>query len=162
MSQALRHFLRQPSVRSAAAAALITAASATAVAQPTGEPQPRLPTIDITAGMHVIKAELAVTPEQQSKGMMFRRAMPGNEGMLFVSEDSGVRCFWMKNTLIPLSIAFIADDGSIVNIAEMQALNERSHCSTKPVRYALEMPQGWFAKKGIAAGFKLRGKPFGN
>ncbi len=156
MTHALRHAL----LFSLAAVGMV--ANTAALAQPQGEPQPRLPTTDIIAGMHVIKAELAVTPQQQSTGMMFRREMPGNEGMLFVAEDSGVRCFWMKNTLIPLSIAFIADDGHIVNIAEMQALNERSHCSAKPVRYALEMPQGWFAKKGIAAGFKLRGKPFGN
>jgi uncharacterized protein len=156
MTHALRHALLF------SLTALGIVASSAALAQPQGEPQPRLPTTDITAGMHVIKAELAVTPQQQSMGMMFRREMPGNEGMLFVAEDSSVRCFWMKNTLIPLSIAFIADDGQIINIAEMQALNERSVCSAKPVRYALEMPQGWFAKKGIAAGFKLRGKPFSN
>jgi uncharacterized protein len=165
-TRTMKLFLRHHALIATAALALCSGfavvAHTAARAQPQGEPQPRLPTTDITAGMHVIKAELAVTPQQQSMGMMFRREMPGNEGMLFVAEDSQVRCFWMKNTLIPLSIAFIADDGSIVNIAEMQALNERSHCSTKPVRYALEMPQGWFAKKGIAAGFKLRGKPFGN
>jgi len=123
-------------------------------------PQPRLPTIDLVAGMHVIKAELAVTPQQQATGMMFRREMPGNEGMLFVNEEPGVRCFWMRNTLIPLTIAFIADDGTIVNLADMKPLDESSHCSTKPVRYALEMKQGWFDKRGIKAGFKLSGPPF--
>jgi uncharacterized membrane protein (UPF0127 family) len=86
--------------------------------------------------------------------------MPGNEGMLFVNEDSSVRCFWMRNTLIPLTIAFIADDGTIVNLADMQPRSDQSHCSAKPVRFALEMRQGWFAKRGIAAGFRLRGKPF--
>ncbi len=125
------------------------------------QPQPRLPVARITAGMHVIQAELAVTPAQQAMGMMFRTEMPGNEGMLFVNEEPGVRCFWMRNTLVPLTIAFIDDDGAIVNLADMQPRSDQSHCSAKPVRFALEMPQGWFAKKGIGPGFKLRGKPFG-
>lgn len=123
-------------------------------------PQPRLPTVDLTAGMHVIKAEVAMTPEQQSVGMMFRTEMGANEGMLFVNEDAGVRCFWMRNTLIPLSIAFIDDGGRIVNIADMQPRSEASHCSGKPVRFALEMRQGWFAKRGMGPGFKLTGAPF--
>jgi uncharacterized membrane protein (UPF0127 family) len=125
-------------------------------------PQPRLPTTDLVAGMHVIKAELAVTPAQQATGMMFRTDMPGNEGMLFIDERVSVRCFWMRNTLVPLTIAFIADDGTIVNLADMQPQSDQSHCSAKPVRFALEMKQGWFAKRGIQAGFKLRGKPFGS
>jgi uncharacterized membrane protein (UPF0127 family) len=125
-------------------------------------PQPRLPTTDLVAGMHVIKAELAVTPAQQATGMMFRTDMPGNEGMLFIDERASVRCFWMRNTLVPLTIAFIADDGTIVNLADMQPQSDQSHCSAKPVRFALEMKQGWFARRGIQAGFKLRGKPFGS
>jgi hypothetical protein len=125
-------------------------------------PQPRLQTIELTAGMHVIRAELAITPREQATGMMFRRTMDGNEGMLFVNEDSGLRCFWMRNTLIPLTIAFLADDGTIVNLADMEAQSEASHCSARPVRYALEMRQGWFAKRGFKAGFKLRGKAFEN
>jgi uncharacterized membrane protein (UPF0127 family) len=129
-------------------------------AQAQDGPQGRLQTIDLTAGMHVIRAELAITPAQQATGMMFRTEMPGNEGMLFVNDDLGVRCFWMRNTLIPLTIAFLADDGTIVNLADMQPKSEASHCSAQPVRYALEMRQGWFAKRGIKAGAKLRGKPF--
>ena len=125
------------------------------------EPQPRLKTTTLTAGMHVIQAELARTPEQQQIGMMYRRSMGANEAMLFVEETAGVRCFWMRNTLIPLSIAFIADDGSVVNIADMQPQSDESHCSTKPVRYALEMNVGWFAKRGIRAGSRIRGGPFG-
>lgn len=125
-------------------------------------PQPRLETVQLSAGMHLIRAEVAVTPVQQATGMMFRTAMGANEGMLFVNADSGVRCFWMRNTLIPLTIAFIADDGTIVNLADMAPQSEQSHCSARPVRLALEMKQGWFARRGIAAGFKLRGAPFGN
>jgi uncharacterized membrane protein (UPF0127 family) len=86
--------------------------------------------------------------------------MPGNEGMLFVNDDPDVRCFWMRNTLIPLTIAFLADDGTIVNLADMQPRSESSHCSAQPVRFALEMRQGWFAKRGLKAGSRLRGKPF--
>ena len=123
-------------------------------------PQPRLPTVDLRAGMHLIRAELAVTAEQQATGMMFRTTMGTNEGMLFVNDDAGVRCFWMRNTLIPLTIAFLDDDGTIVNLADMQPRSDRSHCSARPVRYALEMNQGWFAKRGIQPGFRLRGGPF--
>ncbi len=125
-------------------------------------PQPRLKTVPLTAGMHVIQAELAITPEQQQIGMMFRRTMGTNEAMLFVEENASVRCFWMRNTLLPLSIAFIADDGTVVNIADMKPQSDESHCSAKPVRFALEMNLGWFAKRGIKAGSKLRGAPFGN
>jgi uncharacterized membrane protein (UPF0127 family) len=123
-------------------------------------PQPRLETIELTAGMHVIHAELAVTPQQQATGMMFRSEMGANDGMLFVNETAGVRCFWMHNTLLPLTIAFIADDGSIVNLADMAPRSDDSHCSARPVRYALEMRQGWFAKRGFKAGLKLLGAPF--
>ena len=129
-------------------------------AQAQTEPQPRLPITTLTAGMHLIKAELAVTSDQQATGMMWRTEMVGNEGMLFVKNDDQIRCFWMKNTLLPLSIAFLTADGTIINIAEMQARSEQSHCSTQPARFALEMRQGWFAKNGIQPGFKLRGKPF--
>ncbi len=140
------------------AAACLQLAQGTAQAQTA--PQPRLPTTTITAGMHLIQAELAVTPEQQATGMMWRTEMPGNEGMLFVNDDDQVRCFWMKNTLIPLTIAYLAADGTIINLADMAPRSEQSHCSSRPARFALEMRQGWFAKRGIQAGFQLRGKPF--
>ncbi len=123
--------------------------------------QPRLDTITLHAGMHNIRAEVARTPLQTQTGMMFRREMASHEGMLFVFDGLSKRCFWMKNTVLPLSIAFIADDGRIVDLAEMQPLSEASHCSSEPVRYALEMNQGWFAKRGIKPGFKIKGAPFG-
>jgi uncharacterized membrane protein (UPF0127 family) len=122
--------------------------------------QPRLATTPLTAGMHVIQAELAITPTQQMIGMMHRRTMGTNEGMLFVYEEPHKLCFWMRNTLIPLTIAFVADDGRIVNTADMKPLDESSHCADAPVRYALEMNQGWFAKRGIKKGARLRGAPF--
>ncbi|MCA3241857.1 MAG: DUF192 domain-containing protein [Rubrivivax sp.] len=129
-------------------------------AQAQSGPQPKLPTTPLTIGIHVVQAELAVTPEQQATGMMFRTRMGTNEGMLFVNDDAGVRCFWMRNTLVPLTIAFIADDGTIVNTADMEPRSEKSHCSAQPVRFALEMNLGWFAKRGIKPGAKISGKPF--
>jgi uncharacterized membrane protein (UPF0127 family) len=132
------------------------------VARAQDGPQPKLQSVELTAGMHVIHTELALTPAQQQVGMMFRRGMGSNDGMLFVNDDLGVRCFWMRNTLIPLSIAFLAEDGTIVNIEDMAPRTDDSHCSAKPVRFALEVPQGWFAKRGLKPGLKLRGAPFGN
>jgi uncharacterized membrane protein (UPF0127 family) len=123
-------------------------------------PQAKLPVAELTAGMHVIHAELAVSNDQQATGMMFRRGMGANDGMLFVNDEAGKRCFWMRNTLIPLTIAFVDDDGTIVNIADMSPRSDESHCSAKPVKYALEVPLGWFAKRGFKAGLKLRGGPF--
>ena len=123
-------------------------------------PQPKLPTVALTAGMHVIQAELATTPTQQMIGMMGRRQMGAHEGMLFVYDAPAPLCFWMRNTLLPLTIAFIADDGRIVALADMQPLDETSHCTPEPVRFALEMNQGWFKKRGIKKGDRLRGAPF--
>ena len=140
-------------------ASLLIAAAPAALAQ--AIPQPKLATVELSAGMHNIVAEVARTPQQQQTGMMMRTKMEQHEGMLFVFDDVAPRCFWMRNTLLPLSIAFIADDGTIVNIAEMQPQSDDSHCSSKPVRYALEMNKGWFAKRGIKPGSKLRGAPFG-
>jgi uncharacterized membrane protein (UPF0127 family) len=151
------------SLRALTTCAFLTGAMlAAGAAAAQNSPQPRLQTVDLRAGMHVIKAELAITPEQQMTGMMFRKEMNGNEGMLFVNDEKSSRCFWMRNTLVPLTIAFVADDGTIVNLADMQPLDETSHCSKAPVRFALEMPKGWFDKRGIKAGFKLNGPPFKN
>ena len=111
--------------------------------------------------MHLIDTQLALNPEHRTIGLMFRKEMPQNEGMLFVFEQAANQCFWMKNTLLPLTAAFVADDGVIVNLADMKPQTTDSHCSAKPVRYVLEMNQGWFAKKGIKAGARLAGDPFG-
>jgi len=141
--------------RIAVAAALCVAAWASAQEIPQ-----RLEQIRLNAGIHLINAELATTPQQREIGLMMRQSMPANDGMLFVFEQPGQQCFWMKNTLIPLSVAFLADDGSVVNIDEMAPQTLDGHCSAKPVRFVLEMNQGWFAKRGIKPGSKLRGAPF--
>ncbi|MDZ7918547.1 MAG: DUF192 domain-containing protein [Rhodoferax sp.] len=122
--------------------------------------QTNLPRIQLTAGMHVIDAQVAQTPDQRSIGLMFRKDMPQHEGMLFVFEQPSGLCFWMKNTLLPLTAAFVADDGTIVNLADMKPQTTDSHCAAKPVRYVLEMNQGWFTKRGFKAGSKLGGPPF--
>ena len=110
--------------------------------------------------MHSIRAQLAITPLQRQIGLMHRREMPTHEGMLFVFDEPSPQCFWMRNTLIPLSIAFLADDGTVVNIADMKPQSDDSHCSAKPVRYALEMNQGWFAKRGVKSGTRISGELF--
>ena len=123
-------------------------------------PQTDLPRVRLTAGIHQINAQVAQTPEQRSIGLMFRKEMPQAEGMLFVFDQPTQQCFWMKNTLLPLTAAFVADDGLIVNLADMKPQSTDPHCSAKPVRYVLEMNQGWFAKKGIKAGAWLGGTLF--
>ncbi|HEY9068171.1 MAG TPA: DUF192 domain-containing protein [Burkholderiaceae bacterium] len=133
---------------------------AAAAAAPAQDGPQKLPAITLNAGMHLIQAEVAQTPQQRATGLMFRQTLGSNEGMLFAFEDAGQQCFWMKNTLLPLSVAFVADDGSIVNIENMKPQTLDSHCSTKPVRFVLEMNEGWFTKRGIKPGFKLQGKPF--
>lgn len=125
-----------------------------------GGPQMDLPRTKLSAGMFLIDTQVAATPEQREIGLMFRPQMPQGEGMLFVFERPGEQCFWMKNTLLPLTAAFVADDGTIVNLEDMKPQTTDSHCSKKPVRFVLEMNQGWFAKKGIKAGAKLGGEPF--
>ncbi|MEZ7847825.1 MAG: uncharacterized membrane protein (UPF0127 family) [Polaromonas sp.] len=123
-------------------------------------PQLNLQRTTLNAGMHQITAQVALTPQQRQIGLMHRKEMPQPEGMLFVFEEPSVQCFWMKNTLLPLTAAFVADDGSIVNLVDMKPQTTDSHCSIKPVRYVLEMNRGWFAKKGIKAGARLGGAPF--
>ncbi|MEY4421029.1 MAG: hypothetical protein RLZZ498_1625 [Pseudomonadota bacterium] len=123
-------------------------------------PQTNLPRIKLQAGMFQIDTQVAQTPEQRSIGLMHRTEMPQHEGMLFVFEQPATQCFWMKNTLLPLTAAFVADDGTIVNLADMKPQTTDSHCSTQPVRFVLEMHQGWFAKKGLKAGSRLRGVVF--
>jgi uncharacterized membrane protein (UPF0127 family) len=122
-----------------------------------GQTNPPLPIKRLNAGMHVIQAEVASTPETRSTGLMHRKTLAPNHGMLFVFDQANVQCFWMRNTFIPLSIAFLLDDGTIVNIADMKPQSDDSHCSSKPVRLALEMEQGWFATRAMTPGKKILG-----
>ena len=118
-----------------------------------------LPTIELKAGIYRIQAELADTPKAREVGLMNRTSMPTNSGMLFVFEQKAGHCFWMNNTKIPLSIAFIADDGKIVNIEEMQAETTNNHCPKAAVRYALEMNKQWFSERVIVPGTLVTGLP---
>lgn len=143
--------------------ALGLAALACAVATPAGaqdSPQMSLPRVELTAGFHRIDAQVASTPQARQTGLMHRKEMPQHEGMLFVFEQPSVQCFWMKNTLIPLTAAFVDDDGTIVNLEDMKPQTLDSHCSAKPVRYVLEMNKGWFAQKNVKPGSKLVGSVF--
>jgi uncharacterized protein len=121
------------------------------------KPQTELPRVKLSAGMFLIDAQVAQTPQQRQIGLMYRESMPAQEGMLFVFEQPETQCFWMKNTLLPLTAAFVDDSGLVVNLADMKPQTTESHCSEKPVRYVLEMNQGWFAKRGIKAGSRLGG-----
>ena len=127
-------------------------------AQTQGVPQQGLPRTELTAGMHRIVAEVAADHASRAIGLMHRRSLAPNHGMLFVFQEKSPQCFWMRNTLIALSIAFLDDDGRIVNIEDMAPLTENSHCSKEQVRFALEMEQGWFARRGIRAGDRLGGR----
>lgn len=139
--------------------ALILALAGSAVAaQSQGMPQQGLPRTELGAGMHRITAEVAADHASRATGLMFRRSLAPNHGMLFVFQEKTPQCFWMRNTLIALSIAFLDDDGRIVNIEDMAPQTENSHCSKEPVRFALEMEQGWFARRGVAAGDRLTGR----
>lgn len=125
-----------------------------------GRAQLDLPRATLRAGRHQIYVQLAITPQQRQIGLMHRAEMPYNEGMLFVFEEAAVQCFWMRNTKLPLTAAFVADDGTIVNLADMQPMSDDQHCSAAPVRYVLEMNQGWFKSRGVRAGSKLRHPAF--
>lgn len=140
-------------------AALLLAGSAAGNAAAQDGPQ-KLAAVTLNAGIHNISAMVAKTPDERSTGLMFRAQMGPSEGMIFVFDDPAQQCFWMKNTLLPLSAAFVADDGTIVNIEDMAPQTLDSHCSKKPVRFVLEMHKGWFAKRGIRPGQKIAGPMF--
>jgi len=116
-----------------------------------------LPTIQLKAGRHYVKAEVAATLDSRDRGLMDRHSLPADRGMLFVFPEAHRHCMWMHNTSIPLSVAFIDDKGTIVNIADMKPDTENYHCAARPVRYALEMNAGWFRKKGVDTGSRISG-----
>lgn len=118
-----------------------------------------LPTSEITIGPHTVRVEIAATDASRAKGLMGRTSLPADHGMLFVFAESTSTCFWMKNTPLPLTIAFIDAQGLIVNMADMQAHSLDTHCPTAPFTYALEMEQGWFTRHRIKAGAKVANLP---
>ncbi|MGE8546847.1 DUF192 domain-containing protein [Alcaligenes sp. WGS1538] len=121
--------------------------------------QDPLPMRTLTLGERTIQAEVADRPETRAMGLMDRQNLAPDHGMLFVFEQEGMPCFWMKNTPLPLDIAFIDQEGFIANIAAMQPFDLQSHCPVRPIRYALEMEQGWFAKADKQAGERVVGLP---
>jgi uncharacterized protein len=154
---AMHNAFRPAVLLAAAALALLASASGPAAAQ--ARAQPTLPAVKLTAGIHVITAEVAATDQARAIGLMHRERLAPNHGMLFVFSDKAQQCFWMRNTIVPLTIAFIENDGTILQLADMAPKSEASHCSQRPVRYALEMEQGWFGKRGLAPGAKVGGLP---
>lgn len=118
-----------------------------------------LPSVQLNAGMYLIRAEVAADFPSRAQGLMYRKQMASNAGMLFIFEEPGAQCMWMKNTLIPLSVAFLDERGAIINIEDMAPQTEDSHCASRPARYALEMNRGWFAARGIKPGMRLGGIP---
>jgi uncharacterized membrane protein (UPF0127 family) len=140
---------------------ILSAASiALALTMPAAQAQQKkFPVVSLNAGLYVIQAEVAATEAEREQGLMYRNSMGQNEGMVFLFGAPARVCMWMKNTNIPLSVAFIDADGTIVNIEDMQPQTLDSHCGKKPVPYALEMNLGWFKRKNIAPGSKIEGLP---
>ena len=140
---------------------LLLATTAPLSSAQSAPPNGGLPTITLRIGNTKLTAEVAAAPSDRATGLMHRFSLPPDHGMLFVFETPQPLAFWMKNTHIPLSIAYLDAQGKILNIEDMAPQTLNGHCSRRPVRYALEMNQGWFAKRGIKPGFKLKGPPFG-
>ena len=119
--------------------------------------QAQMPRIELSASFHRIDAEVAADQQNRMQGLMNRRSMAANQGMLFVFTHPDRHCMWMRNTLLPLSVAFLDEQGRILNIEDMKPQTENNHCASSAARFALEMNQGWFASKGIKAGQRIGG-----
>ena len=117
----------------------------------------QMPRLELAAGFHRIEVEVAADQPNRMQGLMQRRAMPANQGMLFVFPQIERHCMWMRNTFLPLSIAFLDEQGSILNIEDMKPQTENNHCASGPARFALEMNVGWFASKGLKPGVRISG-----
>jgi uncharacterized membrane protein (UPF0127 family) len=122
-----------------------------------GVARAEVPQIELSAGVHRIVAEVASTGASRAEGLMYRRQLGANQGMLFVFPEANRHCMWMRNTYVALSVAFIDDQGAVINVAEMQPQTETNHCAARPARYALEMNAGWFARRGLGPGTRLDG-----
>jgi len=131
-------------------------ASSSSVPTPPGA---ALPKAALQIGTKRIVVEVAANEAARAYGLMFRESMPRDHGMLFVFKEASQVCFWMKNTLIPLTIAFIDANANIINLADMEPQSLDTHCALGPAQYALEMNRGWFAQNRIAPGTKVLGLP---
>ena len=136
---------------------IVLLATLLVMALPGWAQQPQLPLLELFAGMHRVEAEVAATPDNRQIGLMQRTMMASQRGMLFVFPEVAKHCMWMRNTLLPLSVAFLDEKGRIINIEDMQPQTEDNHCAAKPARYALEMNLGWFKSRGLGAGFAITG-----
>ena len=116
-----------------------------------------MPLAELGAGMYRIEAEVAHTAQARQVGLMMRKTMAPQRGMVFVFEHDATHCMWMKNTFLPLSVAFVDAQGKVINIEDMQPQSEDNHCAAAPARFALEMNLGWFREKGLSAGTKVGG-----
>lgn len=113
--------------------------------------------IELSVGIHRIEAEVAATFDSRTRGLMQRRELPAQRGMLFVFPQAQRHCMWMKDTPLPLSVAFLDAGGRILNIEDMRPHTEDSHCAAAPAVYALEMNRGWFARRGVRRGAVISG-----
>lgn len=136
-------------------AAFIALVSITAAAS--AQQQIQMPEIALAIGGHKLTAEVAYTDPSRMQGLMYRRMLPEDRGMLFVFDETARHAMWMKNTYVPLSVAFIDEQGVIINIENMKPQTEDVHPAAKPAKYALEVNLGWFARHGIKAGAKIEG-----
>jgi len=123
----------------------------------TTAPAQQMPEVTLAIGGHKLTAEVAHTDPTRTQGLMHRRILPENRGMLFVFTGIAIHAMWMMNTHIPLSVAFIDERGVILNIEDMKPHTQDTHAAAKPAKYALEMNLGWFAKRGIRPGAKVEG-----
>lgn len=140
-------------------AVAFTLAMAALVPQSQAQTIQKFPTTQLNIGIHLIKAEVAKTEAEREQGLMFREKMGENEGMLFLFGQPAGVCMWMKNTLIPLSVAFLDEKGEIINIEEMKEQTTNSHCAKRGATYALEMNKAWFKQKNIKPGTRIDGLP---
>jgi len=136
---------------------LVVLAASLLVSCPGQAQQAQLPLVELFAGMHRIEAEVAATPDSRQTGMMQRKTMMSQRGMLFVFPELAAHCMWMRNTLLPLSVAFLDEQGRIINVEDMQPQTDATHCASKAARFALEMNLGWFKSRGLGAGFVIVG-----
>ena len=154
---------RRAHARTALASRLLAAVLAAAwLPGPAGSAQERAaapPPLELSLGIHLIHAELADTDANRMLGLMYRRGLEANHGMLFVFDQTAQHCMWMRNTYIPLSVAFLDPGGAVINVEEMKAQTDDSHCALRPARFALEMSAHWFSQHGARPGAVIQGIP---